>query len=81
MQKTHNNTLNMVMSLPSFLLGTVILLSRPLNSTKVCILFIFHVVMKADVFIKYKIVFEDYDKRNSSEMDVFYLFFRKKTTS
>ena len=32
--------------------------------------------MKADVFIKYKIVFADYDKRNSSEMEVCFFFFR-----
>ena len=35
--------------------------------------------MKADVFIKYKIVFADYDKRNHSEMEVCFVFvFRKK---
>ena len=36
--------------------------------------------MKADVFIKYKIVFADYDKRNSSEMEVFFFLFQKKET-
>ena len=34
--------------------------------------------MKADVFIKYKIVFADYDKRNSSETEVFFFFSGKK---
>ena len=74
--ETHNTTLNTFMS--SFLLGTVILKSPPLNNTKLCILFIFHVVMKADVFIKYKIVFVDYDKRNSSEMEVCFFRLQKK---
>ena len=38
--------------------------------------------MKAYVFIKYKIVFADYDKRNSSEMEVCFFFrFQKKETS
>ena len=60
--------------------GTVILKSPPFNSTKFCILFMFHVVMKADVFIKYKIVFADYDKRNSSEMEVCFFRFQKKET-
>ena len=34
--------------------------------------------MKADVFIKYKIVFADYDKRNSSEMEVCFFSFSEK---
>ena len=34
--------------------------------------------MKADVFIKYKIVFEDYDKRNSSEMEVCFFSFSER---
>ena len=34
--------------------------------------------MKADVFIKYKIVFADYDKRKSSEMEVFFFLFQEK---
>ena len=36
--------------------------------------------MKADVFIKYKIVFADYDKQISSEMVVFFLFQKKETS-
>ena len=36
--------------------------------------------MKSDVFIKYKIVFVDYDKRNSSEMEVFFFLFQEKET-
>ena len=34
--------------------------------------------MKADLFIKYKIVFADYDQRNSSEMEVFFFSFSEK---
>ena len=37
--------------------------------------------MKADVFIKYKIVFAAYDKRNSSEMEICFFLFQKKETS
>ena len=70
----------MVMSSsPSYL--EVILKSPPFNSTKFCVLFFFHVVMKADVFIKYKIVSADDNKRNSSEMEVFFSFSEKRTKS
>ena len=34
--------------------------------------------MKADVFKKYKVVFANYNKRNSSDMEVRFFFFIKK---
>ena len=59
-----------------FLLGRVILKSPPFNSTKFCILFIIHVVIKSEIFIKYKIA--NYEQIKFQQKEGFFFIFQKK---